>query len=126
HDRHRAPSWGLEGGLPGMAGRILLNPDGPNELELHSKSICDLKCGDVVSFATCGGGGWGDPLEREPSMVLHDVLHGLLSRDAARELFGVVLSQDPEPAVLIDETSALRLRLGADRSGHEADRQVVR
>jgi N-methylhydantoinase B len=112
HDRHVFGPWGLEGGSPGKLGRIVLNP-GDSEEELHSKSIVDFERGSVVSFQTCGGGGRGDPFERDPWRVLVDVLEGWVSPEAAREQYGVVLSDDDEPRVLEEETAALR-RQGAE------------
>jgi N-methylhydantoinase B len=113
HDRHVAVTWGLAGGQPGSLGRILLNPDQPNEEELHSKSIRDIHHNDVVSFRTCGGGGWGDPLERNPDAVLDDVLEGFVSHAAAAKLYGVALSESRNPTVLGPQTAELRLKLKA-------------
>ena len=58
---------------------------------------------------TGGGGGWGDPLEREPDAVRWDVIEGLVSREAAERDYGVVLKQDYS----IDQaaTAALRRRM---------------
>lgn len=115
HERHEMPSWGLFGGQPGAPGRIVLNP-GPDERELHSKSIVDIGAGDCISFHTCGGGGWGDPLDREPEAVLADVLEGWVSEAAAAEAYGVVLDRTgAEPVVAERETVALRRRLRAAR-----------
>src|SRR5207237_9686016 len=48
--------------------------------------------GQVVRVVTTGGGGWGDPLEREPDLVLRDVTEGKVSLAAARDEYGVVLA----------------------------------
>lgn len=68
---------------------------------------CSIKMGstDVMNHITQNGGGYGDPLEREPERVLRDVLRGSVTRDAARDLYGVVLSED---ALDASATSALR------------------
>jgi N-methylhydantoinase B len=50
-----------------------------------------LKPGDVVSYCTCGGGGYGSPLERDPTLVLHDVREGKVSVEQARIVYGVVI-----------------------------------
>jgi N-methylhydantoinase B len=67
---------------------------------------------------TTGGGGWGDPLEREPDWVQRDVIEGKVSLEAAREDYGVVLreAEGIDPFV-IDEaaTAALRAKLKAAR-----------
>src|SRR5262249_60232815 len=47
--------------------------------------------GQVVRVVTTGGGGWGDPLEREPELVARDVTEGRVSQQAARDDYGVVL-----------------------------------
>ena len=63
---------------------------------------------------TGGGGGWGDPLERDPARVWEDVAEGLVSAAAARKLYGVVLRRDRS----IDEraTNELRDRLRSARA----------
>ena len=49
------------------------------------------KCGDLVRICTAGGGGWGDPLEREAELVLDDVKDGFVSMRAALDDYGVVI-----------------------------------
>ena len=114
HDRHEMPAFGLFGGEPGSKGRIILNPGTPGERDLHSKSILDVAKGDVVSFQTCAGGGWGDPLEREAEAVRRDVMEGWVTREAAREKYGVVLSDEFE--VLVEQTASQRSALAEQRS----------
>ena len=55
---------------------------------------------------TGGGGGWGDPLERDAALVAADVAEGLISRRAAHELYGVVL----RGSMSLDESATQRLR----------------
>ena len=50
-----------------------------------------VRNGDQIVFRTAGGGGWGDPLERDPGRVRNDVARKLVGADAAREHYGVVL-----------------------------------
>lgn len=52
-----------------------------------------------MSHRTAGGGGYGDPLERDPSAVAQDVRNGLLTPEAAREAYGVERSQPDDPVV---------------------------
>ena len=54
----------------------------------------EIKAGSVVNIKTTGGGGWGDPLQREPEMVCADVRAGLVSEQAALEDYGVALVKD--------------------------------
>jgi N-methylhydantoinase B len=76
--------------------------------------------GQIVRVVTTGGGGWGDPLEREPEWVQRDVIEGKVSPAAARGDYGVVLKPDTgEDAFTIDAeaTAALRETLKAGRTG---------
>ena len=81
----------------------------------------DLEPGARVTLRLPGGGGYGDPLERETDRVLADVVDGYVSIDAARDAYGVVITYDGPPSrrvrppalYRIDEqaTAALRQRL---------------
>src|SRR5690606_11393546 len=53
-----------------------------------------LRRGDVVVLQSAGGGGYGDPLEREPEAVLHDLAEGYVTPERARDAYGVVLGAD--------------------------------
>ncbi len=87
-DRHRFQPKGLFGGQPGALARTVLNPDGEAE-ELQSKEVKQMKRGDVLSIQLSGGGGFGDPKQRDPAAVRKDVADGYISREAAREHYGV-------------------------------------
>ncbi|MFQ5343786.1 MAG: hydantoinase B/oxoprolinase family protein [Anaerolineae bacterium] len=93
-DRQRFAPFGLFGGKDGATGKFILNPDTPNEQPLKSKGLDHLNKGDVVSLRLPGAGGYGDPTERDPSLVLRDVRDGKVSLEAARRDYGVVI--DPE------------------------------
>ena len=54
----------------------------------------EIEAGDVYDHRTAGGGGWGDPLERDPAAVADDVLNEKVSVEAALELYGVVVAAD--------------------------------
>ena len=90
-DRWLTYPWGVNGGLPGARSRkILERSDGTREI-LPSK--CDrivVQPGDLLYFETWGGGGWGDPLRRDPALVARDVDRGLVTSEGARR-YGVVL-----------------------------------
>jgi N-methylhydantoinase B len=88
-DRHRFAPYGLEGGADGRLGETILNPDTPEERRLQSKGAYELAEGDVVSFRCSGSGGFGPPDERPRELVAADVEQGLVSRAAARELYGL-------------------------------------
>lgn len=116
-ERGRVPPYGLFGGQPGRPARIVLNPGTPEERVLPTKTPpIDLPAGTLVDYRPAGGGGYGDPLEREPERVLDDVLDGYVSVESAREDYGVVLHPTPDHDLtggyVIDEaaTRALRAR----------------
>jgi len=105
-DRDRWGPAGLFGGGAGRRAYYVLNPDS-NPTELGSKVTVQLDPGDVVSYRTCGGGGYGLPAERDPEMVRQDVLAGKISTERAREIYRVafdVQSGDVDQA----ETDELR------------------
>jgi len=105
-DRDRWGPWGLFGGHPGLKASYILNPDG-EALELSSKITMQLKPGDVVSYRTCGGGGYGPPEERDPQAVLKDVREGKVSLERARGVYKVAI--DTRTWVVDDrETAKLR------------------
>jgi N-methylhydantoinase B len=89
-DRDRAGPWGLFGGEPGRPAEYVLNPDGEAR-RLSSKITLELQPGDVVSYRTCGGGGYGPPRERTREQVLGDVHAGKVSAQRARDVFGVTI-----------------------------------
>ena len=84
----------------------MINPGEPSERQVGGKASLDLEYGDVVSFRLSGGGGYGDPRERDPRAVSRDVRLGLVSPKAAREQYGVVVT--PDGAVDEDATQSLR------------------
>jgi N-methylhydantoinase B len=86
------PPYGVAGGRAGRPGKIVLNPGTPAARELPPVGDgVQLKRGDLVRLMTCGGGGWGDPLARDPSLVQQDVARGFVSLQGALEDYGVVL-----------------------------------
>ena len=77
-----------------------------------------MLAGQIVRVVTTGGGGWGDPLDREPDLVLRDVIEGKVSLQAARDDYGVVLKTnrpDHPPELDGTATAALRSKLRASR-----------
>ena len=97
--------WGVVGGGPGLPCRVILDYGGPNERDLGKLDVYEAQKGDRVTILTAGGGGYGDPFERDPAAVLRDVAAGFVSPDAAREVYGVAVS---DGAVDEAETAALR------------------
>jgi N-methylhydantoinase B len=112
-DRWLTYPWGVNGGLPGGRGsNVLVRVDGTQE-QLPSK--CDrieVKEGDILYYNTWGGGGAGDPYDREPERVGKDVERGLVTAEGARR-YGVVC--DAAGVVDADATERLRSELRAAR-----------
>ena len=112
-DRWFIPPWGVNGGAPGARARkILEKADGTQTIVGNKQEDIPVEAGDVLHFITWGGGGWGDPLERDPALVAHEVGQGLVSRSGARN-YGVVIAEDG--AVDVAATEALRDTLRAQR-----------
>ena len=107
-DRRRFQPYGLRGGRAGSACNIYLNPDTENRL-MPSKWLMELKHGDVVSAELAGGGGYGNPYERDSQSVAQDVLQGKLTPDHARREYGVALDPD---TLELDREGTMRLRKG--------------
>jgi N-methylhydantoinase B len=69
------------------------------------------EAGECFEYVYGGGGGWGDPLDRDPAAVVEDVLDELVSLDAARRDYGVVLTGRAEDGTLaVDGTATRNLR----------------
>ena len=86
-ERHSHKGYGLFGGEPGSLAETVLNPDG-NAERMGSKDVRPLAKGDVVSFRLNGGGGYGDPRERDPEAIAQDVADGYVSPEAAQRIYG--------------------------------------
>jgi N-methylhydantoinase B len=91
-DRSILSCWGLRGGRAGEPFRVTIDPEGPNERVLSGLADDEpVRAGEVIRIETTGGGGWGDPLERDPEAVALDVRQDKVSAEAARSEYGVVL-----------------------------------
>ncbi|MGQ9682009.1 MAG: hydantoinase B/oxoprolinase family protein [Anaerolineae bacterium] len=108
-DRDHEGPWGLFGGLNGARAHYILNPD-RESVELSSKTTIQLKAGDVVSYRTCGGGGYGPPEERDPARVLSDVREGKVSAQRALSIYRVAIDTQ---GWTVDAQETARLREGA-------------
>ncbi len=114
-ERFASTPWGLEGGAPGRAAlAFIVRKDGRRE-ELPSKKMIVLNPGDQLWEYIAGGAGHGDPLERDPELVLADVLDRKITREAARAAYGVVLAADGDAVDDVatkEAREALRLARG--------------
>ncbi len=110
--REQCPPWGLWGGKPGTYGDFLLRLPGENDFRSMAASHYPVPVQSEVIVRTGGGGGWGNPLEREAADVRTDVIEEFISRRAAEEFYGVVLRDD----LTLDEAETAQRR-NALRSG---------
>ena len=92
-DRSILACWGVRGGLAGKPFEVVIDPGGPNEREVDALADAEpVRSGEVIRIRTTGGGGWGDPLQRDPALVVRDVGWHKVSQEAALEDYGVVLT----------------------------------
>ncbi|HSK23624.1 MAG TPA: hydantoinase B/oxoprolinase family protein [Egicoccus sp.] len=121
-DRSILSCWGVNGGRAGAPFRVTVDPGGPNERELEGLVDDEpIAAGEVIRIRTTGGGGWGDPLERDVDLVVRDVQWGKISRDGARDDYGVVVTgSDDDPRADHDASVALRARLREERGEQPA------
>ncbi len=103
--RRRCPPWGLWEGKPGEPPDYLLETPGDDDFRSIDVVLHDVPAGSRAAIRTSGGGGWGNPLERDADAVLHDVVEGLVSGEAAEREYGVVLRDG-----LVDEEATAQLR----------------
>ena len=112
-ERHNDAPWGVFGGRPGAVGRCEIYNARTDEAPrvMHSKFHgLSVEKDDVMVYYGPSGGGYGDPLERDPQKVLDDVLDDFCSQQEARDIYGVVIDLEAET---LDgaETDRLRTRL---------------
>ncbi|MBT5038330.1 MAG: hydantoinase B/oxoprolinase family protein, partial [Rhodospirillaceae bacterium] len=113
-DRWLTYPWGVVGGQPGRRSRKeIIRADGTTELLKPKVDHIKVEAGDLLLFHTWGGGGWGDPFERDPALVALEVDRGLVTMEGAKR-YGVVLNDD----ISVDEnaTNALRDKMRGERS----------
>ena len=104
--RSKCPPWGIAGGTAGEPGGNLLKLPGEKAFKWITGANIPVPLNSLAIVRTGGGGGWGDPLERDAALVAADAAEGLISRRAARELYGVVL----QGSMSLDEGATQRLR----------------
>jgi N-methylhydantoinase B len=92
--RTKCSPWGLWGGKAGGTASYLLQTEPKGDWQWVDASRYPVPKDSVVIVGTGGGGGWGNPFEREPAMVAADVKEELVSIEAAKEQYGVVVKPD--------------------------------
>ena len=108
--KHVIPPEGAAGGAPGRTGDIVINPGTPGEKHLPTRyADYPLRAGDVFRLDTPGGGGLGNPFEREPAKVLADVIQGYVSPERAAIDYGVAVVPQGR-SWTVDEKQTAQLR----------------
>jgi N-methylhydantoinase B len=117
-DRSILACWGVRGGRAGQPFSVTIDPGGPNERAVDALADDEpVNAGEVIRIRTTGGGGWGDPLEREPAAVVRDLRWRKVSPASARDDYGIVVNGSADAGDLhVDEraTRELRARLRAE------------
>jgi N-methylhydantoinase B len=109
--------WGVRGGEPGMRStKRLVRTDGSSEWLPSKAEGIKVQAGDLLYFNTWGGGGWGDPYDRDAELVAADVARGLVSAEGAKR-YGVVIADDG--SVDTAATASLREQLRGERGETE-------
>lgn len=122
-DRARSVTWGIQGGLPSIPHGVWLNRGQEDEKFLGAIfSNVPVHAGDSFERPSAGGGGFGDPLERDPKAVLEDVIDEYVSIERAAKDYGVVIRAiDPEiDSYELDEEATATLR-----AQHRANRGTL-
>jgi N-methylhydantoinase B len=113
-ERYHFRPWGRRGGGSAATGYTRLNPETADQREIGKIDVLHLEPGDVIRVGTQGGGGYGNPLDRDPERVLADVRAGVVTVAGARRDYGVVT----------DGTTIDRAATAARRAELEAGRRA--
>ena len=126
-EKNSIPPYGVDQGKNGAANRFTVERDGqviePSPIPGKVSGFA-LREGDIVRLESSGGGGWGDPLARDPERVRMDVLRGYISAEQAKSRYGVALkpdgSIDPETERLRQELEAARVNLRLEAANEDS------
>jgi N-methylhydantoinase B len=118
------PAVGVHGGSKATPDHLAIeHPDGSTQEITHTALYLPLQAGSKIVYQRGGGGGWGDPLERDPDKVRDDVLDEYVSRESAQRDYGVVLKGEIEDYSLevdASKTNELRAKMRASQgNGHD-------
>ncbi|QMW67301.1 hydantoinase B/oxoprolinase family protein [Mumia sp. ZJ1417] len=92
-DRSILACWGVKGGLAGRPFEVVIDAGGPNERVVDALADAEpVRAGESIRIRTTGGGGWGDPLDRDPESVVRDVRWEKVSAEGAHDDYAVVLT----------------------------------
>jgi N-methylhydantoinase B len=116
----RYPMPGIAGGRPGSPNALRIG----DEVVAHTADWLPLEAGERVVYDYGGGGGWGNPLDRDPAAVLDDVLDEYVSVEGAERDYGVVLTGSLEDLTLAVDTDATATRRAARSASPSASRSA--
>ena len=88
-EKGKSPHWGIDGGKDGLRNYALVHSKAKGDFEVLKTTGISLDAGDSVMAVAGGGGGYGNPVEREPEAVREDVIDGYVSIEGARNDYGV-------------------------------------
>lgn len=112
-------SWGVDGGQGGTANGVILDAGTEHARRIGKISGRRLGAGERLDIEMGGGGGWGDPFERDPQAVLADVIRGYVSPESALCDYGVVVQREDPYGYRVDADATAKTR------GHRALRSTV-
>jgi len=111
--RYRIPPWGINGGKEGSNNKVQVHSKN-KIIEKPTFSNYPLIKGDLIRFITAGGGGYGNPLSRNPKNVLDDVLNKYITIEEAKKIYGVIIEKVMGKIIINqDDTNTLR---GGDKN----------
>jgi len=116
-ERLRFPPYGVLGGKPGEGMRAILNRGRADERKLTKFDQLPVNAGETLTFMMAGGGGYGDPFERDPERVQSDVEVGFVTHAGARRDYGVVIDDDGA----VDEAATAECRASLVKDNNRAD-----
>jgi N-methylhydantoinase B len=100
--------WGMTGGRAGENCHVILRPETERE-QVTGMVYEAMAPGEILVNCSGGGGGWGDPFQRDPEKVLADVRNGYVSVESARRDYGVVIQTD---TMAVDAVATATVREG--------------
>jgi N-methylhydantoinase B len=97
-DRTRDPPWGLNGGRPAATNCAIIHraADGSEQVVYKATEV-EIAAGDTITFLTAGGGGYGDPQQRDRNAIAREVAEGLVSSAAAATQYGAAPAVEKKP-----------------------------
>jgi N-methylhydantoinase B len=120
-DRSILSCWGVNGGKAGRPFEVTIDPGGPAERPADALADGEpVPAGTLIRIRTTGGGGWGDPLDRDVERVVRDVAWGKVTRAGAAADYGVVIGGPGDaPAADMDASVLLREKMHEQRRAEQ-------